>query len=166
MNRQDNDLNNKALCLREYLSRHPKYRQLGCGTTRTTFLCPSGKTVVKVPNSVYAFAVNVLEYQRYRDQFNPNVNPKNVKIAKCRLGVFRGVKVIYMEVVTPLSIPQDFWEHYDTTAAGFKRFQKDQAKAKVKIPEWVQRLDCFQAGLNSKKEVVAFDVGDNWFKWV
>ena len=122
-------------------------KELGEGHSRTTFLLPSGKHVLKVPryggyhSSDYTESCNQQEVELFKK------GCPAYKLARCRLIKIDNVPCIIMQAVKPIiGTERSEWEL--------------KPEYKNKIPEWVDnfgRWDGLQVGVNRKGNYVAYD---------
>jgi hypothetical protein len=116
--------------IEKFIEKHG-LRLIGQGRHRRTYLSKSGKYVVKLPINNNGEDANQQELNSYQN------NPQNK--ARCRLIWIMSKPVLLMEVVQP------WWEVGDDIDT---------------LPDWVRRIDAYQAGYNRKNKLVAWDYAE------
>jgi hypothetical protein len=128
------------------LMKNMGFAYLHAGRHRMTFLAPSATKVYKIPRNEFGIDANKFEARHWNNRKKLKGWKKN--IARCKL--MKG-GILVMEHVVPLQLKM-FGSRDLTYKLENKNFLKEN-----KIPLWIKKLECQQAGYTDDGRLVFYD---------
>lgn len=125
-----------------------RYPYLGCGCYRNVYEVDDN-WVVKFPTGRTGIEGNVIEQAIY------NMYKNTGRYAKCRLEIYHGIPILFMEKVS------EYFSEVDSKG--------NQLNLYGNLPHWALHEDGPQVGFTKKRKLVIFDYGnclslfDKWY---